>query len=574
MRNFFVPSGVIAAALAVSVHVHAAPLAYVPLASADTVQVVDLGTSKLVASIPVGSNPMGIAFSPVNPRAYVSNTDDGTVSIIDTSSNSSTDTISVGPTPMGLAVSPNGRQLAVATMGASSSSPSSTITVVGLSSGRNTLVTVGSAPSAVVYNPAGSFMYVANYNDGTISVVNANSLLAVNTIPLGGNHPSGLAINPAGTLLYVLHATGLLGPGYVSVVDLAKMKVVAGIRLNGSPNWLGMNPSGTRLVVAKPTVRTVSIIDTTSNTWTVDIGVTGCTPTSAQYSSDGKSIYVVCDSGSIQVYDATTYLQTNSANLSGSSATALGSFVQPAAYLGNVPGVLSGLFWNPAESGWGIHFTERHGNIFAAWFTFDANGAPIWYAAPNCVLSGMTCTSAVYQVSGPIIFGRDYDASLRNTASVGTLSLTFTDNDNASLSYTVTGISRTVAITREQFSMTDGGPAVNYTDMWWNPNEPGWGAALTQSADTIFIAWYVYDLNGNPTWFVAPDCEIGADGMSCGGFAYQVSGPPFGTKFDASQVNSLNVGTFQLTFDSPDHGTINFLSQSLFVSKTITRMAF
>ena len=574
MRNFFVPSGVIAAALAVSVHVHAAPLAYVPLASADTVQVVDLGTSKLVASIPVGSNPMGIAFSPVNPRAYVSNTDDGTVTVIDTNANTASGNISVGPTPMGLAVSPNGRLLAVATMGTSSLSPSHTITVVGLAASRNTQVTVGSAPSAVAFNPAGSFIYVANYNDGTISVVDANTLVAVNTIPLGGDHPSGLAINPAGTLLYVLHATGLLGPGYVSVVDLTKMKVVAGIRLNASPNWLSMNPAGTRLVVAKPNGRAVSVIDTTSNTLLLDISAPACPPTSAQYSSDGKSIYVVCDSGSVLVFDAATYAQTATIGLGNSSATALGNFVQPAAYLGNTPGVLSGLFWNPAESGWGIHFTERGGNIFAAWFTFDSKGAPIWYTAPNCVLNGMTCTSTVYTVSGPIIFGQDYDPSLRNTSAVGTLTLTFTDNDNASLSYTVAGVSRTVAVTREQFSLTDGGPLVNYTDMWWNPDEPGWGAALTASADTIFIAWFVYDLSGNPTWYVAPDCQIGTDGMSCGGFAYQVSGPPFGPTFNPAAVVAKDVGLFRLNFDTPDHGTINFLSQSLFVTKTIQRMLF
>ena len=85
---------------------------------------------------------------------------------------------------------------------------------------------------------------------------------------------------------------------------------------------------------------------------------------------------------------------------------------------------------------------------------------------------------------------------------------------------------------------------------------------------------YDADSSGNPTWFVAPDCEIASDGQSCGGTAYQVTGPPFGTTFDPKQVVTTNAGQFRLTFDDPNHGTLNFLSKSIFVSKTITRMIF
>ena len=40
-------------------------------------------------------------------------------------------------------------------------------------------------------------------------------------------------------------------------------------------------------------------------------------------------------------------------------------------------------------------------------------------------------------------------------------------------------------------------PQYDYTDLWWNPNESGWGLTITQHPSTnIFAAWYVYGSDG------------------------------------------------------------------------------
>src|SRR5207253_3028829 len=45
----------------------------------------------------------------------------------------------------------------------------------------------------------------------------------------------------------------------------------------------------------------------------------------------------------------------------------------------------------------------------------------------------------------------------------------------------------------------------DYTDLWWNPNESGWGLNLVQHPwRAIFGVWYTYDLDGTRTWFVMP----------------------------------------------------------------------
>jgi len=44
-------------------------------------------------------------------------------------------------------------------------------------------------------------------------------------------------------------------------------------------------------------------------------------------------------------------------------------------------------------------------------------------------------------------------------------------------------------IERQQFSSGTAAQAVDYTDLWWNANESGWGVALTQDVGMIFAAW-------------------------------------------------------------------------------------
>ena len=55
-------------------------------------------------------------------------------------------------------------------------------------------------------------------------------------------------------------------------------------------------------------------------------------------------------------------------------------------------------------------------------------------------------------------------------------------------------------------------PAANYTDMWWNPSESGWGISFAQhSSSQVFAVWYTYDPRertpsgrAKPLWFVVP----------------------------------------------------------------------
>jgi len=242
------------------------------------------------------------------------------------------------------------------------------------------------------------------------------------------------------------------------------------------------------------------------------------------------------------------------------------------------PAALSGLWWNANESGWGIHFTQRGTNLFAAWYTYDAAGNPKWYVAPNCGFSSAnatsgSCTSPLYEVNGPTFFGTAFNTGLVHATQDGTLTLTFQDANTASFTYTVGAFTRTVPIVRQVFPVAQTAtPAVDYTDLWWNPDESGWGMAITQQFGNIFLAWYVYDANGKPFWYVAPACTV--EGSGCSGTLYRTTGPAFGPPLDPTKVQATSVGTAILSFIDANNGVLSYTVNGVSGTKPIKRQLF
>jgi hypothetical protein len=242
------------------------------------------------------------------------------------------------------------------------------------------------------------------------------------------------------------------------------------------------------------------------------------------------------------------------------------------------PSALSGLWWNPGESGWGISFTQRRNIVFGAWYTYDAAGKPKWYVASNCALptgtagSAGTCAGQLYQVTGPTFFGANFNPSLDAVAAVGSLSVNFADANHASMTYSVNGQGRSVPIVRQSFQTGATPPAVDYTDLWWNPGESGWGMVVTQQYGVIFLAWYVYDASGNPVWYVAPDCML--SGSSCGGTLYATTGPPLGPTFDPNTVKASAVGNIVANFFDANNASITYVVNGVSSTKQVTRQTF
>jgi hypothetical protein len=105
-------------------------------------------------------------------------------------------------------------------------------------------------------------------------------------------------------------------------------------------------------------------------------------------------------------------------------------------------------------------------------------------------------------------------------------------------------------------------PPENYSGMWWNALESGWGLSVSQgSTKQLFAVWFVYDEAGMPTWYTL---EMGGwTGTSFqteySGFIFRYTGPYLATAFDQNKVVGTMVGTGTLTFSSANTGRFEYV---------------
>lgn len=115
---------------------------------------------------------------------------------------------------------------------------------------------------------------------------------------------------------------------------------------------------------------------------------------------------------------------------------------------------------------------------------------------------------------------------------------------------------------------------VNYTDLWWNPAESGWGVNMTQQATTLYMTFYVYDRNGTPMWISALLTKTGvsANGEPIfTGDTYLSTGPWFGGPFTTPPFQSTRAGSITFTPNDAVSGTLTYDVNGTRVTKSIQR---
>jgi|GEM_PF-1938188 len=234
-----------------------------------------------------------------------------------------------------------------------------------------------------------------------------------------------------------------------------------------------------------------------------------------------------------------------------------------------------GLWWNPNESGWGMTITQHGNTIFAAQFTYTDTGQPIWYVISNCPLSTSTntCTGDIYKVIGGTSPTVAWNGDNKVTSKVGTGTLTFSDASHGTFDFIINGVHGFKNITPEIFATGATPPAIDYTDMWWNANESGWGVAITQQYGMIFAAWYTYEIDGTPVWYVASSCPV--VGTSCTGVLYRVTGgSPLTAPWNGAGKVVNNVGQITFNFIGPEAGTMTGNINGTPFTRSISREKF
>ena len=246
----------------------------------------------------------------------------------------------------------------------------------------------------------------------------------------------------------------------------------------------------------------------------------------------------------------------------------------------------TGLWWNAAESGWGINFNQQGEILFATLFNYDAEGVGLWLVMsegrlqPNGSFSG-----ALYRTTGPVFNAVPFrPITAANLTQVGTMTVSFASASSATLSYTVNGIPVSKAITRQVFgsraancSGASGSRAglTNYQDLWWNAAESGWGLNLTHQDNTLFGTLFTYRSDGNGMWLVMDAGTRQSDG-SYQGNLYRTTGPAFNANpfRPITAANLTQVGTMRLAFSNGENASLTYTVNGATVNKQITRQVF
>ena len=375
--------------------------------------------------------------------------------------------------------------------------------------------------------------------------------------------------------------------GHISVLDLETGTTVANAiepRL-GLVDSARINPAGTRLFVTERPSNVVHVFDAATLALLATISV-GTGPRGVDISPDGARVFVVNEgSGDLSVIDVVALTEVARIPI-GAMPSSRGRFIGGSTSASSLAtGPATGLWWNPAESGWGLHVTQRGSTFFAALFHYDAAGNPRWFVAPNCrpnvecpgCVDGVTCNGAIFETGGPAFFLVPFNSSAVQTREVGLMELRFADRDNAQFTYIIAGNHRSLPIRRQAFAARTA-LATDYTDLWWNPMESGWGLGITQQSNVMFLTWFVYDSSGAPAWYVASNCVVVASGSGCRGPLYRTSGAfgpvPGSSGFDRSGLRVTEVGTIDVAFEGANNGVITYTVDGRTGTKAITRQLF
>jgi len=108
---------------------------------------------------------------------------------------------------------------------------------------------------------------------------------------------------------------------------------------------------------------------------------------------------------------------------------------------------------NLAEAGWGITFAHQGDVIFAILFIYADGGVgnvPRWVSATMTKTAARTYSGALDYTNGPDP-SDPFDPSLVTHSTVGSAWVTFADGNTGTLTYTLSGVTQTKALTRFVF---------------------------------------------------------------------------------------------------------------------------
>ena len=235
-----------------------------------------------------------------------------------------------------------------------------------------------------------------------------------------------------------------------------------------------------------------------------------------------------------------------------------------------VPVDFTDLWFDPMQPGWGVFLDQQGPTVFATLFTHDPAGHPTWLFMSNGARQPDGAFSGdLHRTRGPLA------EALKNVSAVGSLRFEpAPDGNRATLVYYVDGGLHTRTVQRFRMGdaprtcrwAVDGHKvprgSANFTALWSNPADPGWGLAVSHQGGRAFAMLFTYDEQNRATWTVMSSGKLDDEGAFAGD-VYRAAG---------EKVES--VGRMALSFSSADRGVLRYRLDDLDFRGPIIRQSF
>jgi YVTN family beta-propeller protein len=262
----------------------------------------------VVATVPVGSQPMYAAYDAGTGQVLITNLGSNNVSVINDTMNSVVASVTVGNRPWAVGYDATADEVFVTNLGPTANPATSNMSVI--NDGSDQVVAWISAGSyayleGIAYDAATGQVFVTNLATGNINVVNDTTNAVVATIPDGGDgsDPWGMAYDAATGQVFVANS----GFDNVSVVSDTNDTVVANIPVGEGPDGVTYDPAKGQVFVTNLYSSTVSVISDRTDrvVATVPVG-SGPYGGAAYDAATGQMFVANSGSGNVSVINDTT----------------------------------------------------------------------------------------------------------------------------------------------------------------------------------------------------------------------------------------------------------------------------
>ena len=269
-----------------------APLAFTALRGDDAIGVVDTGTRRELARIPVGDEPIQMILA--DDQLFVSNLSSNDLRVIDTATFQVQAHIETAVQPLDLALSPDGKTLYATNSGTNA------LTIVDVESGQARTIEITDA-SEGLYGVAATAdkIFTTDIAGSQVLVLSPQGHIT-DRIPVPPK-PRSLALAPDGKTLYVTS----MDTGRLTVIDTDGATVSRSIDLGVSGTFaIAPSPDGRKLYLTAYSEGSLLVVDVASGTLREKLAI-GRNPRAIAFSPDGTQVYVTSSfSNEIHIVDA------------------------------------------------------------------------------------------------------------------------------------------------------------------------------------------------------------------------------------------------------------------------------